>query len=188
MESGGFDFYTARDVRLAEAEQRKVDYLEERIDYTRPESILYVYDKAIHEQLFRTPVGFVYLKKLQDFLLEHSEIDPDRIKAIPLYDIYAPDQHAKEDPDAPSPQTLKKREAAVTRFQISVIMNVLLVLAICVMFAISLSSDQPNIYNYERVIQDRYASWEQDLSEREQAVRDRERELGIDHPVNVQNE
>ena len=188
MESGGFDFYTARDVRLAEAEQRKVEYLEERIDYTRPESILYVYDKAIHEQLFRTPVGFVYLKKLQDFLLDHPEIGQDRIKAIPLYDIYAPDQHSKEDPDAPSPQTLKKREAAISRFQISVILNVLLILAIFAMFAISLKSDQPNIFNYERLIQDRYASWEQDLSEREQAVRDRERELGIDHPVNVQNE
>lgn len=188
MEMGGFDFYTARDVKLAEAEQRKVEYLDERIDYTRPESILYVYDQAIHEQIFRTPVGIMYLKRLQDFLLKQPEVDPEQIKPIPLYDTYAIDQQTKEDPDNPSPKTIKKREAAITRFQISVVLNVLLILAVCAMFIISLSSDQPNIYNYERVLQDRYASWEQELSEREQAVRDKELELKINHENNGQSE
>lgn len=188
MEMGGFDFYTARDVKLAEAEQRKADYLEERIDYTQPESILYVYDQAIHEQIFRTPVGILYLKKLQDYLLKQPQIDQEKIKPIPLYDIYAIDQQTKEDPNNPSPRTIKKREAAVTRFQISVVLNVLLVLAIVAMFVISLSSDQPNIFNYERVLQDRYASWEQELSEREQAIRDIELELKMARPGSDQNE
>ena len=179
MEMGGFDFYTARDVKLAEAEQRKVDYLEERIDYNRPESIQYVYDQAIHEQIFRTPVGIMYLKRLQDFLLKQPQIDPEQIKPIPLYDTYAMDPQPKEDPDNPSLRTLRKRKAAVTRFQISVVLNVLLILAIAAMFIIALKSDQPNIFNYERVLQDRYASWEEDLIEREQAVRDKELELKI---------
>lgn len=188
MEMGGFDFYTARDVKLAEAEQRKADYLEERIDYTQPESILYVYDQAIHEQIFRTPVGILYLKKLQDFLRKQPQVDQEQIKPIPLYDTYAIDQQPKEDPDNPSPRTLKKREAAVIRFQISVVLNVLLILAICAMFMISLSSDQPNVFNYERVLQDRYASWEQELSEREQAVRDKELELRIERQDSKQSE
>ena len=188
MESGGFDFYTARDVRLAEAEQRKIDYLEERIDYTRPESILHVYDKSIQEQIFRTPVGVLYLKKMQEFLLKQPQIDPEKIKPIPLYDTYVVDQRTEEDPNNPSPQTLLKREAAKIRFQISVVLNVLLILAICAMFVISISSDQPNIYNYERLLQDRYASWEQDLSQRELIVREKERELNIESPDSSQNE
>ena len=88
MEAGGFSFFTDSDARLAEAEQRKIEYLEARIDYTRPESILHVYDKAIDEQLFKTPVGLMYLKKLQDFLLNQPGIDPERVKAIPLSDIF----------------------------------------------------------------------------------------------------
>lgn len=188
MEAGGFDFYTARDAKLAEAEQRKVDYLEERIDYTRPESILHVYDKAIHEQIFRTPVGVMYLKKLQDFLLKQPQIDPGRIKAIPLYDTYATEQRTQSNPDQPSAQTIRKREAAATRFQISVVLNVLLILAVCAMFAISLSSEQPNIFNYERALLDKYSSWEQELSQREQIVRDKERELNIEIPDSVESE
>ncbi len=33
--------------------------------------------------------------------------------------------------------------------------------------------------NYEKAVTDRYASWEQDLTEREAAVREKERELRI---------
>ena len=36
-----------------------------------------------------------------------------------------------------------------------------------------------NILNYEKAVTDRYASWEQDLTEREAAVREKERELRI---------
>lgn len=39
------------------------------------------------------------------------------------------------------------------------------------MFAIALSSSNPNIINYERVLQDKYAGWAQELSSREEALR-----------------
>lgn len=180
METGGFSFYTENDGRLAEAEQRKIEYLEERIDYTRPESILHVYDKAIQEQLFKTPVGLLYLKKLQDFLLKQPKIEPERVKAIPLYDTYAETQRKTSEPNKPNPQRIRQRERQKAQFQVSVALNVLLVLAVIAMFWISFSSDQPNIFNYERALQDRYASWEQELTAREQAVREKERELDID--------
>ena len=186
METGGFSFYTENDGRMAEAEQRKIDYLEERIDYTRPESILHVYDKAIQEQLFKTPVGLLYLKKLQDFLLKQPKIDPERVKAIPLYDTYAEIQQKTSEPKKSNPQRIRQREQQKARFQISVVLNVLLVLAIISMFWISFSSDQPNIFNYERALQDKYASWEQELTAREQAVREKERELDIDGLNSVQ--
>ena len=53
-------------------------------------------------------------------------------------------------------------------------------IAIIAMFTITLESDNPNVLNYERALTDRYASWEQELTEREQAVRQRERELQIE--------
>lgn len=188
METGGFSFYTENDGRLAEAEQRKIDYLEERIDYTRPESILHVYDKAIQEQLFKTPVGLLYLKKLQDFLLKQPKIDPERVRAIPLYDTYAEIQRKTAEPNQPNPKRIRQKERQKAQFQISVALNVLLMLAIIAMFWISFISDHPNIFNYERALQDRYASWEQELTAREQAVREKERELDIDGLNSVQEQ
>ena len=63
---------------------------------------------------------------------------------------------------------------------ISTILNVVLALAVAGMFAITLKSDNPNILNYEKQILNKYASWDQELTEREQAVREKERELQIE--------
>ena len=71
--------------------------------------------------------------------------------------------------------------------RLSVIMNIVMIVAIIAMFVITLNSDQPNILNYERNLQDKYASWEQELTRREQTVRERERELHIENTENIGN-
>ena len=69
--------------------------------------------------------------------------------------------------------------AAYHRAKLSVILNVLLAGAIIAMFYISYVSEQPNVINYERALTSKYASWEQELTEREQVIRETERELKI---------
>ena len=51
--------------------------------------------------------------------------------------------------------------------------------AVIIMFVISTTGSRPTILNYERVLQNRYAEWEQQLSDREQVIREKERELLI---------
>lgn len=175
--AGGFLFLTEREANLAEVERKKIAYLESRIDYSKPEDILYVYNKTVEENVFSTPVGMTYLKQLQEFLLNQEETDPASVAAIPLnntYQEYGKAQSAKERMQARHEQEMgaKKSQLAV-----SVILNILLVIAMIAMFIISLNSDSPNIINYKRVITDQYATWEQELTERESAVREKEREL-----------
>ena len=66
-------------------------------------------------------------------------------------------------------------------------MNIVMIVAIIAMFVITLNSDQPNILNYERNLQNKYASWEQELTQREQTVREKERELHIENTGNTGN-
>lgn len=176
---GGYIFSTEADAKLARAEGHKIKYLEERIDYDSPESIKYIYEKAIQDQIFRTPVGLRYLKHLQDFLLEQQDFNSENIAPIPLNVSFS----GIKEPAQPARRRNFERKGdpdrAKSAFIISVISNVLLAIAICAMFAISLKSDQPNIFNYERALRDKYSSWEQELTEREQAVRDRELELKL---------
>lgn len=177
---GGYIFYTEEDAKLARAEEQKVKYLEERIDYNAPDSIKYIYEKAIQERIFRTPVGLRYLKHLQTFLLEQPDCEMESVGAIPL-DITFSGEFGKRAKAAgqKEPNSKKDPDKQKSAFIISVISNVLLAIAICAMFAISLKSDQPNIYNYERALRDKYSSWEQNLTEREQKIRDRELELKL---------
>lgn len=174
---GGFLFQTEKEAKLAEVERKKIAYLESKVDYSKPEDILYIYDKTIKENVFSTPVGMIYLKQLQEFLLNQDGIDPASVVAIPLnhtYQEYQKAQSAKEKIQARHEQEMgaKKSQLAV-----SVILNILLVIAMIAMFVISLNSDNPNIINYKQAITDQYATWEQELTERERLLREREREL-----------
>ncbi|MCI9571715.1 hypothetical protein [uncultured Acetatifactor sp.] len=178
---GGFLFFTEKDAGLARAEEQRIAYLEERIDYSSPESIRYIYEKTIHERLFRTPVGLRYLERLRGFLLSRPEIDPATVMEIPLYVTFDGElrEHTSPARSRVAPSKKRDRDKEKERFTLSVILNVMLALAIVAMFVISFVSDQPNILNYERAITDKYASWEQELNQREQTIRDKERELKL---------
>jgi len=179
----GFTFYTDKDAELAELESKKVKYLESKVDYSRPESILKIYDKAIHDRVFKTPVGFIYLKQMQDYLKEQESIPDEQIAPIPLYQTFGAEVRDEQNPARTRVQpTAKKaaKEKKASGFAISVALNLILSAAIIAMFAITLNASQPNVLNYEKVITNRYASWEEDLTAREQVIREKERELNIE--------
>ena len=179
---GGYLYLTEKDAQLARTEEQRIEYLEERIDYSSPERIRYVYEQTIQERLFRTPAGLSYLRKLREFLLDSPEIDPESVRDIPLYMSF--DREVRENTNPArtrvTPSKKKDIDKEKTRFTLSVILNVLLAMAILAMFYISYASEQPNVINYERALTSKYASWEQELTEREQAVREKELELKID--------
>lgn len=180
---GGFFFQTEKEAKLAEVERKKIAYLESKVDYSKPEDILYIYDKTVKENVFSTPVGMVYLKQLQEYLLNQEGIDPADVAAIPLNNIY--EDQAKVSSSKEKMRSLHEQEMGAKKSQltISVILNILLALAMLAMFIISLNSDYPNIINYERAVTDRYAAWEQELTEREKVIREKERELMIEGEV-----
>ena len=65
---GDYHFFTEKDAQIARTEEQKIEYLEERMDYSSPESIRYIYEKTIHERIFKTPVGLRYLQGPQNHL------------------------------------------------------------------------------------------------------------------------
>lgn len=176
---GGYLFYTEKDARLAQTEEQKIEYLEARIDYNSPESIRYIYEQTIRERLFKTPVGLRYLEKLRNYLLEQPGMGPEIVVDIPLYMTFDGELREHGSPARERVVPSQKKDKEKNRFILSVILNGLLLIAICAMFYISFISDQPNVVNYERVLTSKYASWEQELTEREELIREKEREWKI---------
>ena len=62
----GFSFENQEDARLAKAELGRIGQLEDKIDHHNPHLVRAVYEKAITNKLFSTPIGLLYLKKLQE--------------------------------------------------------------------------------------------------------------------------
>lgn len=175
----GFIFYTKKDAELATQEQKKIDYLQARMNYANPESILRIYEKALEEKLFKTPVGLGFLKDTQKFLLRSGTVTEEQIPPIPLHVFFDDEVRKNANPARRRVKPSEKKEEKFSFFPVSVVLNIVLVLAVIAMFWIALSAGQANILNYENVLVNKYAQWEQELTQREQAVRDKELELSI---------
>ncbi len=172
---GGYYFKTAEDAGLAKLEQQKIEYIEKRLHYDRPEDVLAVYEKAVENRTFQTPVGIKYLEKLHRYL-EDSEVIDTQIQPIPLNANFS--RRVREQA-APARNRINpdiKKDKLKNRFRISVFLNIILLLMVAAMFYITLQSDNPNMLNYEKALTNKYASWEQELREREKKIRETERE------------
>lgn len=176
----GFFFLNAEDAGMALKEKKQIEYLEANLNFGNPEQVLTLYERMLRERVFKTPVGVIYLKHLQDFLLSQESIDSARVPMIPVYAPCANSPQRQERPRraVAAPRTGEAKQDSA-RLRLSIFLNVLLAAAVIGMFVMALSSSQPNILNYRTTILNEYASWQQDLAEREQIIREKERELKI---------
>lgn len=179
----GYQFESAKDAALAKAELLRIEKLEEKMDYRNPHMVYVVYHKAIENNIFKTPIGQEYLHKLQKKLKENSLVK-EPVKDIPVNNIYnlrdstSPAMEKVKASVKPKKKEPKKNKETFSRTT-SICLNVVLAILVIVMFYISTTGTRPTILNYEKTIQNRYASWEQELSRREAVVREREKELAI---------
>lgn len=173
----GFQFGTEQDAKLAKDESVRVKRLEEKIDYNNPEMIHAVYKKAVDNRVFKTPVGYEFLKKLQVILKEISD-SKEEIADIPVQGVYS-----LRETTNPAVERIKASQAKPkpTKKEIGlrtlIFVNVVLVLLVALMFYISMTGSNATVLNYKRAVQNEYSQWEKELSERESAIREKEREL-----------
>ena len=176
---GAYIFSTREDALLARKEQEKIQYLEERLNYDNPRSILLLYRKSLESKTFQTPIGYEYMLKLQNFLLE-SQIPEEEIDRIPLYTVFSKDE-VSQGPQIKTRivKVYEKPEPRKFTEKISIILNIIFLILLVGMFVIALNSNHPNILNYEKAIINKYASWEQDIKLRESELRSQMKSNGI---------
>ena len=178
----GFQFGSDKDRELAETEYSSIQYINGKIENRSAETILSVYQGAIERKMFRTPVGYAYLHDLQKRMVSMG-MPKEKRPPIPLMQVF--DNSATVE-DKPRREVVankrKKRNELREKNRILVIANIVLILLVIALFAISLKGSTPNMLNYRSAIINEYSSWEQELSLREGQIREKEKELGISSP------
>lgn len=182
VEACGFRFLNGEDAKLAEKERKQIDFIESRMDYSNPEKVLSIYTKLIEENTFKTPNGTIYLKYLQNFLLNKTNLDRSRVYAIPVYEPCDKNRKPTETVIKKRAQEVKKKEEQkkLDKYKVSFMVNIILVICVLIMFWVATASDVPNIINYKTALENNYATWEQELTEREQIIREKEKALQIE--------
>lgn len=171
----GYSFTDENMARQARTEADGVRYVKERTDMSKPDQVFMVYHRLVSQRMFQTPVGYAYLKELQDYLKTMPGIRAEDIKPVPV----APNLVVR-DTRGIAERWSRKLEKEHNRLKMSVVANFAFVVSILLMFLVASTSGQTTILNYEKKLQDRYAQWEQELTEREKAIREEEQELELD--------
>lgn len=176
----GYHFTSAQDARVAEEEGKKIQYLEEKLAGRSTSNLLSIYDKVLDEKMFITPIGWTYLIQLRQRIIDQG-IAQDLIRPVPLYVSFAFENPETKESKGVAREwirpSVKKKKTMQAKLRFSTILNVVLMLLVVAMFVITLQGENANAINYRRAIINEYASWEQELSEREKAVKEKEEML-----------
>lgn len=175
----GFIFANLDDVELAKNEIKRVAYIENHTDMTNVSQIKALYNQAIENRVFQTPIGLEYLRELQN-VLRNSGIPDEEIRPIPLYTTFKRISLKDTEPSKRRVSKAKQQEMNLRmKYRNAVLIAVIFGILVFTMIIITLNGSTPNALNYKRAITNQYAAWEQELSQREATVREKERELNI---------
>ncbi len=176
---GGYDFLSELDAQKASLDLSKIKVLEERVKASRPKDIKAVYEKAIENKIFKSPIGWEYLARLRDRLYA-SGFSEEELIPIPI-PVSLTRHSAFENLSVQQRiRPVTKDNKAEFKRLFPYILNIFLLIIVIAMFIIASTSDSDNILNYKRNVTNRYSSWEQDLTQREKVIREKEKKLGID--------
>ncbi|MBQ1689337.1 MAG: hypothetical protein II073_08675 [Lachnospiraceae bacterium] len=175
----GYVFQSEEAYRIAKQESESIIYIKSHTNLQDMKQVLKLYNKAVEGNMFQTVIGYEFLHQLYAILVKNKVMEPQYLRPIAVR--FQPQREAlPEDIQAANKRGEQYRylyeNALVQRRNSRIVTTFLagLILAMIVMV----------YFNYrtydENAILDKYASWEQKLEEREQAVREKEKALHID--------
>lgn len=199
----GFAFENPTTGSEALKEQEAIEYVNKQLNFDDTKSLLALYNQMVTRRMFHTEVGFSYLKSIQDYLMK-SDVDPAVIESIPIASSEAEidsNSYNNDSSESKEEQSKEKRtnnrhnddikaknrerkliskNKRLMKLSVSfIVISIVLVITIGAMFVIANTSNNPTIINYEEVLQNKYASWEQDLQKREADLEKKEKLLKI---------
>lgn len=179
----GFAFISEKEAEQAKKEREGIRYIKEKTNMSNPDMVLQIYNKMVREKMFVTSVGYAYLFDLQEYLRTNPYIKDEDI--MPIEVVHPSIQESlKEEKHKHQVQMQEMRKKATkkpvtdaelqNKYKLSLLVNLILAISVVGMFLISATSRHPTILNYEEELINRYSAWEQELTEREAALREAE--------------
>lgn len=156
----------------ARKESEGVRYMKTHVNLEYPDRVLQIYQQMISQEMFQTQVGYAYLRDLQDYLYTMPQVPNEKVAPIRVRKTVK-----VSDASGTTEQLREENQKSRRAFRFSLVVNFVAAAVILIMFMIAMSSNSPTVLNYENELQNKYASWEQELQKREAAVLEKERTL-----------
>ncbi len=154
----GYYFKDEEVLNRAKREVKALEQVDTSLKGKKAEDILEIYKDINEKEMFKTPIGFEYLKMIRNRLKKNPMIKNEEIPPVNI---------PKIEPSVP----VKKDEDDGFKYKASVFINIILVIIIIIMFIISRqNSPTKQMERYKEELENHYASWEESLNEREKIL------------------
>lgn len=100
----GIRFASAIEYQNARKEQEGIAYITQKNDMSDDRVVLALYNKFVQKKVFRTQIGYNFLKELQERLMRSTVIDKSEVMKLPIYEEpeeIVPDASAVKEVDEP---------------------------------------------------------------------------------------
>ena len=180
----GHTFDDEKQLIAAKKEAEAVEYLRSKTDFGNMNNLRKLYDRILDRDMMETVVGIDFLKEIRETLVNSGMFKEDQIRPVPLLPEVKKLKKRKEDQKRSRERTLLERSER----QNTILKTVCFFLAVTViaMFVIVLNGTRsPLAIKYEEQILNKYASWAEELKEKEEYLREYVRKLeeqGIEVP------
>ena len=178
----GYEFETDEDYENAKREAESVLYIKAHTDLTDNQQVLKLYNKASDMKMFKTVIGYEFMHQLYGTLIKKKVIEEEYIKSIPVMkqkNKELPEEIEEANKRSEQYRILYENSKSNRKLQnIIIVFLIFLIGLMMVMVYFNYTT-----YDEEKVI-DKYSSWEVELQQREDAVRAKEKQLGIHYEEN----
>lgn len=176
----GFCFMDAKEFKEAKREAESIEYIKANTDLNDRNKALKLYHKLVDRKTFKSIIGYVFLKELQNKILQDGIVTPDNLPNIIVEkNAKIPKAYA----NTLEMEKVERHKEILENYRIrhrnARIINFFLVVIIIAMIAISLFRDRTVFVEFENQVIDKYASWEEELQERENALKEKEEQVGL---------
>ena len=171
----GYIFSTEAEYMDALNEKKGVDYMKSRTNMNNIQNVKEVYEKILEKNIFKTQIGYNFMRELQEVLIKSSLVSNGEIKNIPV-------ESKEEKRLLETNKQLRERINNIeseykNKFFNSIFLNFALVIVIIVIIVITMNSKNTNILNYKNRLDAEYTSKEDDLAQWEAELKEKEKML-----------
>lgn len=173
----GYKFPSYKEAQIAIKEVNNIELIKKKTDFTNGEDVYQLYVKLISKSFFKTMVGYEFLSYLRNLLINefyYTEYDLPNIELSYL----SPSDQIKTANVHELNESIDKLKQKNKKFLIVIIGLAVVILG---MFIIAATNENVGYINTENKILNKYSGWEEELTQRENAVKIKEQELNIEY-------
>lgn len=172
----GHTFDDEKQLIVAKKEAEAVEYLRSKTDFGNMNNLRKLYDRILDRNMMETVIGIEFLKEIRETLLSSGMFKEEQLRPIPLLPEVKKLKKRVESQKRSRERTLLERCERQNTI-LKTVCFFLIVLVIAMFAIVLLGKRSPLAIRYEEQIVNKYASWAQEIREKEEYLRAYVREL-----------